>query len=69
MTVFRYKGDSRSIPTQGGSEGLVGVGPQTLFSVKEGQLVVREAEGENGTVPIGTQMQYRVQISSQPATN
>ena len=65
MTILRYEGDSRSIPTLGGSEGVVAFAPQTQFHVVDGSLVIQDPENGNGTVAIGDHMQYRVQVASQ----
>lgn len=60
MKLSRYEGDPRSIPTLGGSEGMVEIGSGCHFSVAEHNLVLRDPENGNEPVNIGTQMQYIV---------
>ena len=64
MTLLRYTEDSRSIPTLGGSEGVVNIPPQARFSVMDRTLMMEDPENGNGTVSVTT-MQYRVQVSVQ----
>ena len=60
MEIFRYEKDARSIPVTGEQNGVIGIGPNTSFSVRDGMLYLADPDAQDGTVPVGTHMQYTV---------
>ena len=63
MEIFRYEKDARSIPVTGEQNGVIGIGPNTSFSVRDGMLYLADPDAQDGTVPVGTHMQYTVNIN------
>ena len=60
MEIFRYEKDARSIPVTGEQNGVIGIGPKTSFSVHDGVLYLTDPDNQDGTVPVGSHMQYTV---------
>ena len=63
MDLFRYEKDARSIPVTGEQNGVIGVGPNTSFSIKDKVLYLADLDNGNVTLPVGTHMQYTVNIN------
>ncbi len=64
MELFRYEKDARSIPVTGEQNGVIGIGPKTSFSIQDKVLYMADPEsGQAGTVPVGTHMQYTVNVN------
>ena len=63
MELFRYKKDARSIPVTGEQNGVIGIGPKALFSIQDKVLYMADPESGQGTVPVGTHMQYTVNVN------
>ena len=60
MELFRYEKDARSIPVTGEQNGVIGIGPNTSFAIKEKVLYLSDPDNGNVTLPVGTHMQYTV---------
>lgn len=63
MELFRYEKDARSIPVTGEQNEVNGIGPKTLFSIQDKVLYMADPESGQGTVPVGTHMQYTVNVN------
>ena len=64
MELLRYEKDARSIPVTGEQNGVIRIGPRTTFSIKDEVLYLTDPDiKEPGTVPVGTHMQYVVNIN------
>lgn len=63
MEILRYEKDARSIPVTEEQNGVIGIGPKTSFSIKDKVLYLTDPDSGNGTVPVGTHMQYTVKVN------
>ena len=63
MELFRYERDARSIPVTGEQNGVIGIGSKTSFSIQDGVLYLTDPENGQGTVPVGTHMQFTVNVN------
>ena len=63
MELFRYEKDARSIPVTGEQNEVIGIGPKTSFSIQNKVLYMADPESGQGTVPVGTHMQYTVNVN------
>lgn len=63
MEVFRYEKDARSIPLTGEWNRVIEIGLKASFSIRDKVLYLADPDSGNGTVPVGTHMQYTVNIN------
>lgn len=63
MELYRYEKDARSIPVTGEQNGVIGIGPKTSFSIQDKVLYLTDPDNRLGTVPVGTHMQYTVNVN------
>lgn len=60
MELLRYETDARSIPTLNDTNGVTGISCRSLFSVTDGNLLLKDPD--SGNVTMGTHMQYKVRV-------
>lgn len=62
MRLRRYEKDARSIPVMGDDSGMIGISPQSSFTLQDQILFLTDPENGTGTVSVGTHIQYVVDV-------
>ena len=62
VALQKYQKDARSIPVSGDDSGVLGIGSESSFAVRDGQVLLTDPANGCEATPLGTHIRYTVAI-------
>ena len=62
VALQKYLKDARSIPVTGDDSGVLGIGSESSFTIRDNQLLLTDATNGCEATPLGTHIRYTVDV-------